>query len=496
MLADDIFYRSVSGNSWKTILTYGLKDGGNAYYALDVTAVSSTPTLLWKFKDSTYSGRSWGKPQIGKIKHDDGSTVLDRWVVIVPGGMAFNDENPADLQGKAVFVLDASTGQVLWMAAYNENGEANDANTPEVDLLLDSTYTTGLRYLTSDSSMNFAIPSSLTVIDRDGNNYLDTVYFGNVAGQMFKIDLSAADPNDWKLYHLLKRDLQTFSVTDTVDEVSGTVVTVGSASGFEANQNVIGRTSHAMAVIEATQNKDLTMTYMPGSPSFQVAETIDVPAADPFFLAPAIAFDPCYNLWVMAGTGDRIRSRTNPSSGKFFGFRDGTTLVSGVTLQKTQIQLSDLVDISSAWSTGTDALAETDINISNKWGWYFSFPNSSNYEKLFDPDPVILPDEYQVPHIIFNTYQPPTEAPSSEACNAPSEGDMYYYDIAVNFCGSGTISGFREPGRIAGGGIYQGAEFIIYEGTGTVASLPPLQQIRSIQLPYAGGLIFWKEKRR
>jgi len=100
-----------------------------------------------------------------------------------------------------------------------------------------------------------------------------------------------------------------------------------------------------------------------------------------------------------------------------------------------------------------------------------------------------------VPHIYFNTYQPASESLAVE-CNAPKEGSMIFYDLALDYCSNGSISGDRESGRIAGGGMFQGTDFILYEGTGNVASIPPLQEIKPIKLIYTGGLLFYKEKKR
>jgi hypothetical protein len=129
MLADDIYCHGATSDPWKTILTFGLKDGGQSFYTLDITTVQNYPTLLWKFKDVNYSANSWCKPIIGKIRYTDGTLTYDRWVVIVSGGRAFNNENPADSRGKAVFVLDAANGDVIWMMGYNSASGAEDVTT-------------------------------------------------------------------------------------------------------------------------------------------------------------------------------------------------------------------------------------------------------------------------------------------------------------------------------------------------------------------------------
>ena len=490
MTAEDIYYRG-TGNSWKTILPFGLKDGGKSIYTLDVTTVGNQPSLLWKFVDADYSGKSWSKPYVGKIRFWDGSQTIDRWVVIVTGGMAFNNGNSNDTAGKAIFVIDASSGELIWMIGYNGSGQADNAATSYIDTLVDDGYAgPGERYLTAKTEFNYPIPAAITPVDRDNDGFLDTIYYGNVAGHLFKTDISSSAPANWKSYLLFKKDISTYQAQTTVSSVSGTVLNVASTKDFAVNQNIFGLTSKAMGIIEAVGNKSLTVTTISPAAAF-TAETIVVPTFDPIFLSPAVFFDSCFNLWVGFGTGDRIRSRTNPDSGKFAAFRDGTTVVSSATVQKTDITLSDLVPLT--WSD--DTLNATNIKVTGKWGWYFIFPDAANHEKLFDPEPLVLPDLNMVPHIYFNTYQPASESLAVE-CNAPKEGSMIFYDLALDYCSNGSISGDRESGRIAGGGMFQGTDFILYEGTGNVASIPPLQEIKPIKLIYTGGLLFYKEKKR
>src|SRR5207249_8279372 len=48
----------VSG-SWKTIVLFGVRRGGNHYYALDITDTTN-PTYLWRFTDSKL-GETWSE---------------------------------------------------------------------------------------------------------------------------------------------------------------------------------------------------------------------------------------------------------------------------------------------------------------------------------------------------------------------------------------------------------------------------------------------------
>ncbi|MFH2107198.1 MAG: hypothetical protein ABII93_00870 [Chrysiogenia bacterium] len=508
MTADDIYCQGVASNPWKTILTFGLKDGGQSYYALDITNVQNTPTFLWKFKDAEYSANSWSKPIIGKILFSDGTSSYDRWVVIVSAGRAFNNENIADSKGKAVFVLDAATGDVIWMIGYNSVNGADDlTSTSEMEVnkfayVNPSGRPNGQKHLTKDPAFNYCIPSAITAIDRDNNGYIDSIYCGNVAGHLFKIDLGNPNPTNWKIYSAYRTNL-----TANIAEGTITAITLGtpansykitiSAGSFGVGYNVMGLTSKAMGFItEITGNNPNQYEYTiqeTSAESLQLNERIVIRPYDPIFLAPAVYTDMCNNYWVNFGTGCRLRSRTNPTSGKFISIRDGAATPTALTI-------ANLVTLT--FSSVTDTFSgSTNLKVTDKWGWYFNFPDTANHEKLFDPDPIVLPDINFLPHIYFNTYQYNTSVAPSTDCNAPSAGSMHFYEITIDYCGTGTASGYREDGRISGGGMMEGSEFIMIEGTSDVGSvdLPGLggsPKLLPKPFPYTGGLLFWKEKKR
>jgi hypothetical protein len=218
---------------------------------------------------------------------------------------------------------------------------------------------------------------------------------------------------------------------------------------------------------------------------------------DPVYNAPVLIFDTCRQLWVTFGTGDRDRPRTNPTGGRFVGFKSrgdnaihhingGTGDNDATTLQQLNSQL---------WGvTNTET-------INNPSGWYFDYPDTA--EKMFDPTPIVLPDENLVPHILFNTYQPPATsiAKGESKCDAPQEGIMTVYDIALYNCGTlDDIQGTRQTGRLAGGGGYQG-EIVTYTSeTGKVADVPGEEggqfKTKVTSIDAIGGIIFWVEKKR
>jgi hypothetical protein len=261
----------------------------------------------------------------------------------------------------------------------------------------------------------------------------------------------------------------------------------------------MGKTSFATGYIREVDNKDISVTVTTGT--FQVDEEIVTRTYNPIYLAPSLTYDRCFKLWVMIGTGDRDRPRTNKANGHFVIFKENDTYLHQVDNDVTAGDDTQyLQDVSDYWVDDTLAVTTlVDVN-----GWYFKFPDTS--EKLFDPEPVMIPDKDFNPRIIFNTYQPPPESVHSldNPCASPDEGTMILYELLMG-CGlSDTIGGDTQQGRIAGGGIYGGKEYILYEGKdGNVASAPASDDEGDSNidaswsnLGYHGGIVFWKEKKR
>jgi type IV pilus assembly protein PilY1 len=79
-----------SATSWHTVLVVGLRDGGPAYEALDVTDPYN-PQFMWQFTDANMRS-AYGTPSIATIYTNwdpnlgTGSTTLERAVAILPGG--------------------------------------------------------------------------------------------------------------------------------------------------------------------------------------------------------------------------------------------------------------------------------------------------------------------------------------------------------------------------------------------------------------------------
>ena len=242
----DVFIDPVNNGStptasqrvWRTVLVGGLRQGGTGYYGLDVTqpddivttvgpnlgeiagnkdaspgclngtgascsAGAATnrkyPEILWEFDDNAgvvcsdactstsadaVMGETWSRPVVGRIRIIADTTppvtYQDRYVAIFGGGFdasfTSGDSVTAKLpKGRAFYIVDVETGKLLYKTS---EGVAGDGGTG-----------------TFPPPVPFApMPAQVGLIDYDDDGYLDAAYFGDVNGNMWRIDLTP-DPS-------------------------------------------------------------------------------------------------------------------------------------------------------------------------------------------------------------------------------------------------------------------------------------------------------------
>lgn len=177
--------KEVQGACGKQYIYGGLRMGGRSYYALDLGDLSQ-PKLKFHIdpdnaKDGTplsYMGQSWSKPTISHVNWK-GSR---KRVMIVGGGYDLGyenkDYNQANKKGAGIYMFDADSGDLLWWASAN----ATNINSTSAE----STQIQGLKV----DAMQYSVVSRINAIDRDGDGTTDHLYFGDLGGQLWRIDLN------------------------------------------------------------------------------------------------------------------------------------------------------------------------------------------------------------------------------------------------------------------------------------------------------------------
>lgn len=165
-------------------LYFGLRRGGKAYYALDVTDPES-PQLMWSIEkggDFAELGLTFSNPRVGHVDIGNGRQP----VIVFAGGYDTNKDvrgtvGTNDSEGNAIYVVDAETGSLIWKARGGSGGNAQVFEHPG---LVDS------------------IPSTVAVADTDGNLLLDRVLVGDTGGNVWRADLAGSDTANWTLTRL------------------------------------------------------------------------------------------------------------------------------------------------------------------------------------------------------------------------------------------------------------------------------------------------------
>lgn len=173
------------GKQW---LYGGLRMGGSSYYALDLSDVTSsggTPKLKFKIDPANstdsairYMGQSWSKPTLTWVNWQ-GERKL---VMLVGGGydnvayessINYSPSSSID-KGAGVYMFDADDGSLLWWSSANVGSNSTQNN---------ATYA---------ENMKRSVVSQIKAIDRNNDGLADHLYFGDLGGQVWRVDLNAS----------------------------------------------------------------------------------------------------------------------------------------------------------------------------------------------------------------------------------------------------------------------------------------------------------------
>lgn len=170
-----------SGRAEAVYLYVAQRRGGNNVYALDVSDYKQ-PKMLWHISgsDSGFAklGQTWASPTLTHINLNGERTP----VMIIAGGYSPNNHDTrgavstSDSIGNAIYIVNALTGQKIW-----------------------SVSSSGADH--SHADMTMAIPAAVSVVDINFNGTADYLYAADLGGQVFRVDLNAANTGAHSLVH-------------------------------------------------------------------------------------------------------------------------------------------------------------------------------------------------------------------------------------------------------------------------------------------------------
>jgi len=206
---------NLQGKQW---VYGGLRMGGRSYYALDLTGLddsaSTSPKIKFHIDPASSSvkslgydedgnpiliskkyaalakmGQSWSKPKLDYVNWngerklvmfvgggydaggDDGDGLYDANGVRTgyAGYEKYNYEQDNEI-GAGVYMFDADNGELLWYASKTEaDGDVEH---------------------TQHDALKYSVVSEIKTVDRNNDGIVDHVYFGDLAGQAFRVDLN------------------------------------------------------------------------------------------------------------------------------------------------------------------------------------------------------------------------------------------------------------------------------------------------------------------
>lgn len=187
----DMQIRSADGD--KVYIFGGMRMGGSNYYAMDVTDLEN-PILKWVITPASIGfgdlGQTWSKPVMGKVRY--GSVVKD--ALFFAGGYDTAHESStylpsADTKGRKIYIVNPETGALIWSSSASLAGNDN---------------------------LKFSIPSELKLFDANKDGLVDAVYFGDLGGQVLRLDINNNAATAAALgtrLHLLAKVGQTVTAT-------------------------------------------------------------------------------------------------------------------------------------------------------------------------------------------------------------------------------------------------------------------------------------------
>lgn len=226
-----------SDNQYGMQIAYGgLRMGGRSYYALDLSNIDQ-PELKFHidpasqkvysenssktFSELQHMGQSWSKPSITWINwggerkrvmfvgggYDAGGDDGDARTNGVKGlyaGYEKSNYNQINKKGAGVYMFDADNGDLLWWTSDNVT-KSSPVDTKSGVIA------------TKHTNLKYSVVSEVRTVDRDGDDLVDHIYFGDLAGQLFRVDF---DNKQTQLGAIVKNPIRLFDSSNVTSDRS------------------------------------------------------------------------------------------------------------------------------------------------------------------------------------------------------------------------------------------------------------------------------------
>ena len=193
---------NLSGKQW---VYGGLRMGGRSYYSLDLTKIDHPalkfhidPTTGKVYSKANSSGKeykaienmaqSWSKPKLDYVNWkgqrklvmfvgggydaggDHGDGLFANGIRTGYAGYEHYNYKQENKKGSGVYMFDADNGDLLWYA--DSSASSSDTSVEHA----------------SNANLKYSVASDVKTVDRNNDGVVDHLYFGDLAGQAFRVD--------------------------------------------------------------------------------------------------------------------------------------------------------------------------------------------------------------------------------------------------------------------------------------------------------------------
>jgi type IV pilus assembly protein PilY1 len=354
-------------------LYFGLRRGGRAMYAIDITQ-KDAPSFKWKITANSGTGKvcngtsacstvsafdelgqTWSTPSV--VRLNKFPNIGDPPALIFGGGYDADAEDtvPAEFSkarsmGRALYVINGDTAALIqaWGSGPGKSGAWNSGSG-------------------GTTTMSYSIPSDVTAISTDFDPFVDRVYVGDMGGNIWRFDVTDKDENNWRAEQL---------------------ASLSNPSGEKRK--------FFFPPAVAPQSQPFAFSY----------DAVYIGSGDKEHPSLSSTSTP-------ATTDDRMFMLMDDPSAKSGG---GTPSTSGVSALATPITLSTLFDISNTATVGVAGVGVNPTDLIGKQGWMRGLENG---EKVVNSPTVFFG------RLRFGTYAPLNVL---NACTPPGEGRLNEID--------------------------------------------------------------------
>lgn len=425
---------NLKGKQW---VYGGLRMGGRSYYSLDLTGLSGSNSFVPKIKfhidpnTGTVKrqrvktngekelvvkhypavekmGQSWSKPKLDYVNWN-GQRKL---VMFVGGGYDAGGVNGDGLRdvngvrtgydgyekydykqdneiGAGVYMFDADNGDLLW---YSSKTKATAVDTDDIKYSQPDKYT-------QDDNLQYSVVSEIKTVDRNNDGIVDHLYFGDLAGQAFRVDLNRPADHGYTFEPQVTRILN-------LNNSNGKSPRFYLQPVFTAHHST-----------SKTEGGNIVMaTFISGNKSSPLLGTSESPQKD----ATGLTMDAVYGIYQydILPTGEYYPDNTSAESKN----KDKTLSTDSVTVDlKKLMPLSTIVNDKTA-----KTMLGAKISPTNGWGgWYYQL--NKNFDEGAEVAGVVkgITPLVAMEGNLYVTLYDSSEAGSTETCGAGVKGQSF-----------------------------------------------------------------------